>query len=570
MSALGVLLRRLRPSRRRRRARSPPPRRSCAACAASIAGSSSCDPTGSPRGAALFSHVLDPLLEPRDGGPVVHSLHWEVRRMAETLVELGFAVDAVSWTNGTFVPAHAVRPGPRRAHQPRTMGAAPRPTHDQAPALRHRALRVPQRGTARATAATRIAARHPARPAPPAAREPRHRDRRLRHRPRQLVHHRDLGRSGAGDDQDRAHAGVVPVDLCLARRQGLRRPRAAASSGSAPTASCTKASTSRSKRSRISRASSSSSAVRSFASRRSSAPSTASSIARRTSTPWAGSIRRRLASPSSLGLRSASSFPRARRAAASPRCSGCTPGLLPVVTRESSVDLAPGLDPYLGLAEPAEIRERVQSIAARRPAELQAQARAAWEHVRERHTREQFALRWREVVEALIDGSSEGVFDSTLAGATGDRDLRRPARRLRRHHQHARALSREPPPGRGEGAGREPHALHPRLRPARAARRRRIHSRRARLRQQAAGIVPPRRRGVLAAAPVRSQLRRRLLSHGGAGGGTHLGRAHRAHRRPGLPRGSPARFDGLGAGRRRWRSASAAARFPMPARSITT
>ena len=85
---------------------------------------------------------------------------------------------------------------------------------------------------------------------------------------------------------------------------------------------------------------------------------------------------------------------------------GLHAGLLPVVTRESSVDLAPGLDPYLGLAEPAEIRERVQSIAARPPAELQAQARAAWEHVRERHTRERFALRWREVVEALLDGST--------------------------------------------------------------------------------------------------------------------------------------------------------------------
>ena len=83
---------------------------------------------------------------------------------------------------------------------------------------------------------------------------------------------------------------------------------------------------------------------------------------------------------------------------------GLHAGLLPVVTRESSVDLAPGLDPYLGRAEPAEIRERLQAIAARRPAELEAQARIAWEHVRRRHTRERFASRWREVVEALIEG----------------------------------------------------------------------------------------------------------------------------------------------------------------------
>ena len=88
---------------------------------------------------------------------------------------------------------------------------------------------------------------------------------------------------------------------------------------------------------------------------------------------------------------------------------GLHAGLLPVVTRESSVDLAPGLDPYLVDADPTEIRERVQSIAARSPADLEAQARVAWEDVRTRHTREHFARRWREVMERLLDSGTRGA-----------------------------------------------------------------------------------------------------------------------------------------------------------------
>ena len=82
---------------------------------------------------------------------------------------------------------------------------------------------------------------------------------------------------------------------------------------------------------------------------------------------------------------------------------GLHAALQPLVTRESSIDLPAGLDPYLRDAEPAEIRERIEAVAARSSAELEAQARASWEHARARHTRERFTPRWREVAEALID-----------------------------------------------------------------------------------------------------------------------------------------------------------------------
>ncbi|HVR30082.1 MAG TPA: glycosyltransferase, partial [Thermoanaerobaculia bacterium] len=83
---------------------------------------------------------------------------------------------------------------------------------------------------------------------------------------------------------------------------------------------------------------------------------------------------------------------------------GLHAGLVPLVTRESSIDLVPGLGPYLGAAEPEEIRERVHALSARRAGDVAAQARLAWEHVRARHTRDAFARRWREVAEALIEG----------------------------------------------------------------------------------------------------------------------------------------------------------------------
>ena len=62
-------------------------------------------PEGPPAGRALFSYILDPLLLSAGASiPHSHTHFWESRRIFETLLELGFAVDAIHWTNSAFVP----------------------------------------------------------------------------------------------------------------------------------------------------------------------------------------------------------------------------------------------------------------------------------------------------------------------------------------------------------------------------------------------------------------------------------------------------------------------------------
>jgi glycosyltransferase involved in cell wall biosynthesis len=60
---------------------------------------------GAARGRALFSYIVDPfLLPPGAELPHSHTHFWESRTMARTLCALGFEVDAIHWTNRTFVP----------------------------------------------------------------------------------------------------------------------------------------------------------------------------------------------------------------------------------------------------------------------------------------------------------------------------------------------------------------------------------------------------------------------------------------------------------------------------------
>ncbi|MEZ5312520.1 MAG: glycosyltransferase [Thermoanaerobaculia bacterium] len=62
-------------------------------------------PAGEPVGRALFSYILDPLLLPPEAElPHSHTHFWESRRMVENLTELGFVVDAIHWTNSEFAP----------------------------------------------------------------------------------------------------------------------------------------------------------------------------------------------------------------------------------------------------------------------------------------------------------------------------------------------------------------------------------------------------------------------------------------------------------------------------------
>lgn len=63
------------------------------------------EPEEPARGRVLFSYILDPfLLRPGEPIPRSHTHFWESHRMAHTFVDLGFTVDAVSWTNRTFEP----------------------------------------------------------------------------------------------------------------------------------------------------------------------------------------------------------------------------------------------------------------------------------------------------------------------------------------------------------------------------------------------------------------------------------------------------------------------------------
>jgi glycosyltransferase involved in cell wall biosynthesis len=63
------------------------------------------EPKGKRCGNVLFSYILDPfLLPPGVAVPYSHTHFWESATMAQTFQELGFRVDAISWTNQRFVP----------------------------------------------------------------------------------------------------------------------------------------------------------------------------------------------------------------------------------------------------------------------------------------------------------------------------------------------------------------------------------------------------------------------------------------------------------------------------------
>jgi len=83
-------------------------------------------------------------------------------------------------------------------------------------------------------------------------------------------------------------------------------------------------------------------------------------------------------------------------------------GLIPVVSREASVDVAPECGVVLEEASVEGVRRAARSLAARPPAELRETARAAWAFARERHTRERFAERYRGAVRELLALNESG------------------------------------------------------------------------------------------------------------------------------------------------------------------
>ncbi len=63
------------------------------------------EPVGEVRGHVLFSYIIDPfLLPPGEEPPYTHTHFWETLTMARAFVDLGYRLDAVSWTNDRFVP----------------------------------------------------------------------------------------------------------------------------------------------------------------------------------------------------------------------------------------------------------------------------------------------------------------------------------------------------------------------------------------------------------------------------------------------------------------------------------
>ncbi len=66
-------------------------------------------PEGRPRGRVLLSYILDGFLAERGDLSASHPAYWhtnswESRQMAQTFLDLGYQVDAISWLNRMFVP----------------------------------------------------------------------------------------------------------------------------------------------------------------------------------------------------------------------------------------------------------------------------------------------------------------------------------------------------------------------------------------------------------------------------------------------------------------------------------
>ncbi len=77
-------------------------------------------------------------------------------------------------------------------------------------------------------------------------------------------------------------------------------------------------------------------------------------------------------------------------------------GLIPVVSRETSVDVAPDYGIILPDCSVITIQDQVRKLSARPADELRKMAMKAWEFARQHHTREHFAKAYREFVERII------------------------------------------------------------------------------------------------------------------------------------------------------------------------
>jgi glycosyltransferase involved in cell wall biosynthesis len=80
-------------------------------------------------------------------------------------------------------------------------------------------------------------------------------------------------------------------------------------------------------------------------------------------------------------------------------------GLIPIVTREASVDVDDSFGVVLEDCSIAEIRNSIRELARRPAPELERMAREAWRFARANHTKERFAEEYRKAIDAIVKAS---------------------------------------------------------------------------------------------------------------------------------------------------------------------
>lgn len=94
-------------------------------------------------------------------------------------------------------------------------------------------------------------------------------------------------------------------------------------------------------------------------------------------------------------------------------------GLVPVASRESSVDVAPDCGVVLEESTVPEIQDAVRDLAARPAEQLEEMARGAWSYAREHHTRERFSVAYRRFVEHVAAGTWRSIATLPKPSTTG-------------------------------------------------------------------------------------------------------------------------------------------------------
>ena len=82
-------------------------------------------------------------------------------------------------------------------------------------------------------------------------------------------------------------------------------------------------------------------------------------------------------------------------------------GLIPICSRETGLDITEDMGIQLPDCSPGTLAAAVRSVTQRPSHELSRMARQAWARARQEHSREAFALRYRQIVEDLLSGDRQ-------------------------------------------------------------------------------------------------------------------------------------------------------------------